>query len=132
MAVQEDRLMEFLAVERFGGDTVVSESTIPDSKSATILHEILQERERQDANWGERNHRDGTGRIYRRDAEAAKDRRVRAAERGEVSWHLILDEEVAEAYAEHDPAKLREDLLRVAAVAVAWAQAIDRRVGAFG
>lgn len=95
-----------------------------------ILNEIDKECGRQDDNWGEQKHRNGTGPIYRRDAERAKDRSHCAAERGEISWHLILDEQVAKAYAEHDQVKLRADLSQVAAVTVTWAEAIDRREAA--
>jgi hypothetical protein len=51
---------------------------------------------------------------------------VRAAEKT-LKWVDILEEEVAEAAAESDPAKLRAELVQVAAVAVAWIEAIDRR-----
>lgn len=46
---------------------------------------------------------------------------------GKGTWRHILQEEVAEAFAELDPAPLREELIQVAAVAVAWIEAIDRR-----
>lgn len=44
-----------------------------------------------------------------------------------MDWLHILREEVAEAFAETDPVALRGELVQVAAVAVAWAEAIDRR-----
>lgn len=46
---------------------------------------------------------------------------------GTVTWWHILREEVFEASAEVDPAKLREELIQVAAVAMKWIEAIDRR-----
>lgn len=46
---------------------------------------------------------------------------------GEATWLDILREEVLEAFAEDDPARLRTELVQVAAVAVAWVEAIDRR-----
>jgi hypothetical protein len=46
---------------------------------------------------------------------------------GRVTWRHILTEEVYEAFAESDPTKLRAELVQVAAVAVQWIQAIDRR-----
>lgn len=91
------------------------------------LANVAAERTRQDAKWGEQNHPDGTGEMYARDAENARFRCQRAAAKGEVTWQHILDEEVAEAYAESDPVKLRAELVQVAAVAVAWVDAIDRR-----
>jgi hypothetical protein len=39
----------------------------------------------------------------------------------------VLNEEVAEAFAESDPAKLRAELLQVAAVCAAWIYDIDTR-----
>jgi hypothetical protein len=50
-----------------------------------------------------------------------------AADGGYLDWLHILREEVAEAFAESDPAKLRAELVQVAAVAVNWVEAIDRR-----
>jgi malonyl CoA-acyl carrier protein transacylase len=44
-----------------------------------------------------------------------------------VTWEHILTEEHYEAMAEEDPTRLREELIQVAAVAVAWVEAIDRR-----
>lgn len=39
----------------------------------------------------------------------------------------MLLEEVAEAFAESDDARLRAELVQVAAVAQAWIESIDRR-----
>jgi len=44
-----------------------------------------------------------------------------------TAWDGVLLEEVYEALAESDPERLRAELVQVAAVAVAWIQAIDRR-----
>lgn len=46
---------------------------------------------------------------------------------GTVTWWHILREEVLEAAAESDPEALRAELIQVAAVAMKWAEAIDRR-----
>jgi len=93
-----------------------------------ILDEIAAERARQVAKWGEQNHPDGTGGHGRlRDADAARRECQRQFAEGTGTWLDILDEEVAEAYAEEDPAALRAELIQVAAVAVAWIEAIDRR-----
>lgn len=94
----------------------------------SVLADVNRERVAQDGKWGEQNHRDGTG--------GAQDQTVAALARqtcddafaaGVGSWALILTEEYAEALAESDPAKLRAELIQVAAVAVAWVEAIDRR-----
>jgi hypothetical protein len=110
--------------------------TYPKISPATVLDEVAAERARQDFVFSEQNHEDGTGPwvknpdrmsnmedqrdIARADCqEAAKD--------GSLTWMLILREEFYEAFAEADPAALRAELIQVAAVAVAWVEAIDRR-----
>lgn len=93
-----------------------------------IERAVRDERERQDARWGEQNHPDGTGGVNAvLLRENAREVCQKYASQGAVSWDLILKEEVYEALAETDPAKLRAELIQVAAVAQAWAEAIDRR-----
>lgn len=94
------------------------------------LAAVANEREMQDDKWGEQNHPDGTG--SRDDcfgAEITRSVCQEAADAGELTWRLVLEEETAEAYAESDPARLRAELVQVAAVAAAWIEAIDRRTG---
>lgn len=116
-----------------------------------LAYEARVEMRRQFAKWGEQNHPDGTGPDERwlepvdvelgllgatnktistpasaLAAAATKVTDVSAAV-GEVTWLHILFEEVAEAFAESDPAALRAELVQVAAVALQWAGAIDRR-----
>jgi hypothetical protein len=89
---------------------------VAEIRTTAVLGEVAAERDRQDAKWGEQNHVDG-------------------------DWSLVLAEEYGEACKEalgvrfspdavrrgdHEFA-LREELLQVAAVAVAWVEAIDRR-----
>jgi hypothetical protein len=93
-----------------------------------VLHDVRVERDRQDAKWGQQNHLDGTSRERDLDARNARLRCDTKASLGTVKWLDILLEEVMEAAAEEDPAKLREELVQVAAVAVSWVEAIDRRV----
>jgi hypothetical protein len=103
--------------------------------TAAVLDEVAAERVRQDATWGEQNHPDGTGPEEEilaawpaaSLATYARNNCQRQAEMGIVTWLDILGEEVAEALAESDPARLRTELVQIAAVAVAWAEAIDRR-----
>lgn len=93
-----------------------------------IAREIDEERARQDTKFGEQNHPDGTGSLEQRKvADLARDWCNDAFGSGYGTWSDVLAEEVAEANAERDPVKLRAELLQVAAVAVAWIQAIDRR-----
>jgi len=88
--------------------------------------DVRREREAQDQKWGEQNHPDGTGdaQVW---ADHARAVCQQAAANGSVTWKHILWEEVAEAFAETDPAKLRTELIQVAAVAMTWVEAIDRR-----
>jgi len=93
-----------------------------------VLLELHKERDRQDSKWGEQNHPDGTGQKC--DESNASNRRIecdRAAADGTVTFRHILAEEVAEAFAETDAARLRAELVQVAAVAVMWIEALDRR-----
>lgn len=97
--------------------------------SDVALTEIAIERARQDAKWGEQNHPDGTGGWWHEQTSAmlAREACQKAAADGTLTWAHVLREEVYEALAEHDPAKLRAELVQVAAVAVAWIEAIDQR-----
>jgi hypothetical protein len=110
--------------------------------------ETAEERDRQDAKWGEQNHPDGTGptetpllaplRTHSIDAHDPAWRIAaeltaqtdEAAAAGTVTWRDILLEETFEALAESDPARLRKELIQVAAVAQQWVEAIDRRTSA--
>jgi hypothetical protein len=95
------------------------------------LAEVAAERARQDKTFGEQNHRDGTGLpIYQHSANRYRDQAQRAAAAGQLAWRDVLQEEVFEALAEAEPAALRVELVQVAAVAVAWIEAIDRRQAA--
>lgn len=100
-----------------------------------ILLEIIHERALQDTVWGEQNHPNGTGpdqqllgagKRFARLRDAAKDRTDGRAFAGTVTFADVLLEEVFEAVAEDDPAKLRAELIQVAAVAAQWVEAIDR------
>lgn len=107
-----------------------------------VFGDVARERVAQDAKWGEQNHPDGTGpdslpfaytgmnldlrngaqvaHIFRAQVEAQALRR-------QLTWLDILLEELGEASAEDDPSALRAELVQVAAVAVAWVEALDRR-----
>lgn len=96
---------------------------------AGILAEVQAERERQDARWGEQNHPDGTGdRRWSAAANVVRGEVDDDARRGRTTWNGVLREEVFEVLAEEDPGKIRAELVQVAAVAVAWIAAIDRRL----
>ena len=109
-----------------------------------VLVDIVAERHRQDAKWGRQDHPDGTGPneywlgglgiSHDLDAqELARLLRRRCQQRfaeGKGTWADISLEEFAEALAEDGPVKLRAELIQKAAVAVAWVEAIDRRLTA--
>ncbi len=114
-----------------------------------ILGEIHAERDRQERKWGQQNHpnrfwspRTNTTRDdfdlaqYQAQADFWKqvnaDRVKQRNDEGlgsdrNAAWDGILLEEVFEALSEEDDTSIREELIQVAAVAVAWIQAIDRR-----
>jgi hypothetical protein len=97
---------------------------------SAVEREVRHERYQQDEKWGEQNHPDGTGDQRWRDARNRVQIEVdEAAHLGGTTWRGILHEEVFEAFAEKDPVKLRAELVQIAAVAQAWAEAIDRRGG---
>ena len=117
---------------------------------SSVLHEILQERHRQNEKWGEQNHPDlrpGLAKYLNTpdgeldvvevaeyygvptafEAKALTD--TTAAE-GNASWVAIAVEELAEAVeaaALGHQIALRTEVVQLAAVCVQWAQAIDRR-----
>ncbi len=118
--------------------------------SFKVMAEVDNERARQNLKWGEQNHPDvhpslsapwhpsSKTSLLRRVAQYYAIPTARAAQQltdeesavGGSTWLAILVEEVAEASAEAalgDTEKLREELVQVAAVAVQWVEAIDRR-----
>lgn len=93
-----------------------------------VLTEVFDERERQHRRWGEQNFPDGTSfDSWAFQADAARVEFQDAASDGRLTYLEILREEVLEAFSEEDPAKLRAELVQVAAVAVQWIESIDRR-----
>jgi hypothetical protein len=102
--------------------------TNPSVITDRVLSEILAERIDQDTKWGEQNHPDGTALLgSKANADQARQICQRAARADEVTWNHILTEEFLEAMAEDNPGRLRAELVQIAAVAVAWVEAIDRR-----
>jgi len=96
-------------------------------KRDEVLAEVREERGVQDARWGEQNHPNGTGEEYSDLAASARIACNTRAVSGVVTWADIFLEEALEACAEQDDEKLRAELVQVAAVAVAWIEAIDRK-----
>lgn len=94
-----------------------------------VIDDFVTERERQDAKHpGTVDFPDGTGAIYSYLAKHARFACDVAASQGTCTWKNVLEEEVCEAFAESDPAKLRAELVQVMAVAGRWIETIDSRV----
>jgi hypothetical protein len=93
-----------------------------------ILGEINAERFRQIAKFGEQHREDGTGGpVMRSESDRMRAACDYLARNGGADWRAVLLEEVYEAMAEEDQAKLRAELTQVAAVCVAWIEDIDSR-----
>lgn len=107
-----------------------------------VLDEVFAERQRQDEKWGEQNHPDFWPTKLPQTAELratyygvpqeglAKHNCELAFAAGRGSWADILVDEVSEAIGAPNVEALREELVQVAAVAVKWVEAIDRRTSA--
>jgi hypothetical protein len=109
--------------------------TAVSTQTRTLLRAVGDERARQDTLWGEQNHPDTTWNLgtdpvyYRGRADWWRKENTYRGQVGKMAWDGILLEEVFEALGEmdRDPAALRAELLQVAAVALAWAEALGRR-----
>jgi hypothetical protein len=94
------------------------------------LMEVRAERDRQDMKWGPQDHamifaRSSTEGFDRLATYWKKENDFRVKE-GLLSWDGVLLEEVAEALAETDPVKQEQELIQVAAVAVAMVECSRR------
>ena len=105
-----------------------------------VLDEVGRERANQFARYGTNEGlEDGTGprslwllpfvafpagvaeKSFRENYEHYKNRK------GAPTWMHLVREEVAEAFQESDPARLRAELLQVAALCVSWVEKLDGR-----
>jgi hypothetical protein len=100
-------------------------------KRFLIFKAIDKERNWQDEKWGEQNHpmlsipltREGMlhgQRVYKQLNDSKEN----------CCWYKILMEEVYESFSETDPAKQREEMIQVAAVAVQIIEYLDRKMEA--
>jgi hypothetical protein len=95
---------------------------------AAFITDVDSERQRQLVKWGEQHHPDGTGNKSQQDrADFARRWCESAFGSGYGTWFDVLTEEVAEAGAERDPARLRAELIQIAAVCAAWIADLDSR-----
>ncbi|UZJ23742.1 hypothetical protein RHODO2019_11045 [Rhodococcus antarcticus] len=99
-----------------------------------ILDAVRDERQNQDDEWGVQNH-PSTGsstpgqRVddYGRLADCYKEVNTDLVKAGRLGWDTILLEEVYEALAEHDPQRRVDELIQVAAVALAEVDMLMRQ-----
>lgn len=120
-------------IYRADNSPATSEEKVYDAAHDVCL-EICEERVRQDAKFG-------TGRDFpdapmdarsrmeaRRTERMLRDACEQSFRNGSGTWIHILAEEVGEVgEATIDPVRLRAELVQVAAVAVAWIEALNRR-----
>jgi hypothetical protein len=103
--IQSNRALRLLALEPVDTADV----------QLKVLGEVVAERHRQDEKWGSLSEKDfklPDGTRLPGDVDYAEDRKnacKNAAAQGLLTWRHILDEEVAEANAESDSQKLREN-----------------------
>lgn len=109
-------------------------AVLPDYETSietlSVLERVAAERQRQLEKWGHQRHPDDTGgeglckaaNLARTICQGAV-----AHVAGGPGWRLILNEEVAEAFAESDPDKLVTELIQVMAVCSAWIEDVESR-----
>lgn len=108
--------------------------------SYTVMQEVIAERARQFARYGTNDDLpDGTGPEtrwlgpYSGDSAEVVEQRLRDDYEdfeeavGKPTWLHLIREEVAESFKESDPARLREELIQVAALCVSWVETLDTR-----
>ena len=105
----------------------LSPSQLATGETADVIYDVADERIAQVVKWGVQTRPDGTSESYSVHADAAKLLTDQRAEAGTLTWADILSEEVLEAFSETNHDALREELIQVAAVALSWAEDIDRR-----
>lgn len=94
-----------------------------------VLSKVAEERLRQDVKWGVQNHPFSNEEIISRAtvmAENAKRTCAHNAQYGGLTWYDILAEEFYEAFAETDVDRQIEEMIQVAAVAVAAIECLER------
>lgn len=112
-------------------------------QTTEVLLQVREERARQFAQYGDNSDlEDGTGPLkpwlsplrqsaaYEIERELRKEYLNHEAAHGKPTWMHLIREEVAEAFMEDDPARLRAELLQVAALAVSWIEKLDARAEA--
>lgn len=94
-----------------------------------VFADVLDECIRNDSRWGDQSHLpDGTDPIWLETADSyRRDIAERIRQGKDPFWADILAEEFHEALAEQDPERLDAELTQIAAVAIAWKEALRKR-----
>ena len=92
-----------------------------------ILWDIIAERNRQDAKWGEQHWPDGTAADFKRTADRYRTICNNNFKDGTLAWADIAKEEFYEALAEVEWSKIRTEIIQTIAVLVAWIEDGDAR-----
>jgi hypothetical protein len=102
------------------------------NKRLPVYADIEEERKRQEEKWGEQNHE--MLRCEKLDTikESLNHFRFINDKTQLYDWYSIIQEEIAEAFSETDPAKQREEMVQAAAVAVQIIEYLDRKMEAKG
>lgn len=97
--------------------------------TSPVLAAIDAERQAQHELRGDQHLQDGTSNIAATRWQREFDQALceDATREGRLTWQLVAQEEISEAFAETDPALLRAELIQAAAVLVAWVEDIDSR-----
>jgi hypothetical protein len=124
----------------FEGARQAALDSVGGTERAAVLDDVAAELVDQDAMWGVQGHPSfdptidvsGSSRLAWAHGVIAEERAraavEQAGEQGRLSWAAILVEEVAELFgAADDEVALYGELIQVAAVAAAWAEALARK-----
>lgn len=118
-------------------------STFNEQHSLIVLNQVLAERHRQYARWGDQAHPPADPVLLHREGgchpwllaqehEIPTEARAKflcqtAVDRGKVSWMHILVEELAEVLGATIPTAVRTELIQLAACCVAYVEDLDHR-----
>ena len=112
----------------------------PTPQTSRVLEDVRAERVRQVARYGlNEDLEDGTGPLTRWllpftalpadvvETLLREDYEDFEQDAGKPTWVHLIREEVAEAFTEADPVRLRAELVQVAALCVSWVERMDAR-----
>jgi|SRR5579859_5199996 len=96
------------------------------TRMLAVMEEIVDERFRQDAKWGEQNYKGGNG-LASHLGLAGVYKTLNDLPSIQKTWKDVFLGEMHEALGATSDEELRQQLVQLAALAVAWIQAIDRK-----